>query len=77
MSEDVNDGASREPAVRPEDAVMATFSAWLDHAVACKDACRRKGVVCLPSVRLGKEHREARRAASRARRVDIRGAEDK
>jgi hypothetical protein len=47
---------------------MATFSARLDHAVACKDACRRKGVTCLPSVRLGKGHREARRAASRARR---------
>ncbi|MGW0841121.1 hypothetical protein ACWD26_13295 [Streptomyces sp. NPDC002787] len=55
----------------PLDAVMATFGDWLDHAVACKDACRREGVSCLHSMRLGKRHREARRAAARAaRRTD-------
>lgn len=53
---------------RPLDPVMATFSDWLDHAVACMDACRREGVSCLQSMRLGKRHRAARRAASAARR---------
>ncbi|MDX3203998.1 hypothetical protein [Streptomyces scabiei] len=46
---------------------MATFSAWLDHAVACKDACRRDGVSCLDPVRLARRHRAARKAAGRAR----------
>lgn len=29
----------------PSDPVLATFSDWLDHAVACVDACRRRRLV--------------------------------
>ncbi|WP_406198029.1 hypothetical protein OG920_25015 [Streptomyces europaeiscabiei] len=52
----------------PLDPVMATFSEWLDHAVACMDACRRDGVSCLHSMRLARKHRAARKAAGAARR---------
>ncbi len=52
----------------PADPVLATFSDWLDHAVACVDACRRDGVSCLHSMRLAKRHRAARKAAGAARR---------
>ncbi|MFE7840108.1 hypothetical protein ACFU53_29840 [Streptomyces sp. NPDC057474] len=49
------------------DAIMATFSEWLDHSVACMDACRRDGVSCLHSMRLARRHRAARKAVGAAR----------
>ncbi|MFF7388385.1 hypothetical protein ACFZAE_07980 [Streptomyces scabiei] len=56
-----------EGSAPPSDPVLATFGEWLDHAVACVDACRRDGVSCLHSMRLAKRHRAARKAASAAR----------
>ncbi|WEH16278.1 hypothetical protein [Streptomyces sp. VNUA24] len=64
----MSDEPGRPGGTAPPDEVMATFSAWLDHAVACKDACRRDGVSCLHSMRLARRHRAARKAASTARR---------
>ena len=65
----MTDGTTKraEGSALPSDPVQATFSEWLDHAVACVDACRRDGVSCLHSMRLAKRHRAARKAASAAR----------
>ncbi|MDX3067301.1 hypothetical protein PV518_34890 [Streptomyces sp. ND04-05B] len=63
----MSDEPGRPGGTVPPNEVMATFSAWLDHAVACKDACRRDGVSCLESMRLARRHRAARKAAGRAR----------
>ncbi|MER6158806.1 hypothetical protein ABT147_25175 [Streptomyces sp. NPDC001868] len=64
----MSDEPGRPDGTVPPDPVMATFSEWLDHAVACKDACRREGVSCLHSMRLARRHRAARKAAGAARR---------
>jgi hypothetical protein len=63
----MSDAPGRPDGTVPPDQVMATFSEWLDHAVACKDACRRDGVSCLHSMRLARRHRAARKAAGRTR----------
>jgi hypothetical protein len=63
----MSDAPGRPDGTAPPDQVMATFSEWLDHAVACKDACRRDGVSCLHSMRLARRHRAARKTAGRAR----------
>lgn len=65
---DVDDDSDSEEPARPDDPVMATFRDLLDHAVACTQACRVEGVACLHATRLGRRHREAKRAARTARR---------
>jgi hypothetical protein len=58
---------SEEPK-RLDDPVMATFRDWLGHVVACRGACRLRGLSCHHSMRLGDRHREAKRSARMARR---------
>lgn len=56
-------GGGREQPPQPDDPVTATFRAWLDHALTCAHGCRVEGVSCLHSMRLGRRHREAKRAS--------------
>jgi hypothetical protein len=54
--------SEEEQPPQPDDPVRATFRAWLDHALTCTDGCRVEGVACLHATRLGRTHREAKRA---------------
>lgn len=62
----MSDEPTRREGDPPLDPVMATFSDWLDHAVACMDACA--GRACRASGRCGWGRGAAAGMAARAAR---------
>ncbi|WNZ10724.1 hypothetical protein [Streptomyces sp. 11x1] len=53
---------------RAEELVMGAFQRWLDPVAGCVDVCHDRARRCYDAERLGDRYREAKRAASGARR---------